>query len=340
MDRGAQKMLTFAWPLAFWLLPLPIIVYLALPRVKKQEAALFVPFYREIARIEQHHKPATSSGIIRAITLILIWGLLVLAASQPQWIGEPVSLPTAGRDLMLAVDISGSMGQEDMFIGRKQVERIELVKKVVNEFIDRRIGDRLGLLLFGTEAYIQVPLTFDRQTVKTLFNEAQLGFAGKKTSIGDAIGLAVKRLKERPEGDRILVLLTDGSNTAGNVEPLKAAELAGQTGIRIHTIGVGADEMMIRSFFGNRRVNPSADLDEDTLQQIAGQTGGKYFRARNTEELENIYRLIDELEPVEQESEVFRPMKSLYYQPLAVAFVLSFLMAMFLPVRAFFRGRW
>jgi Ca-activated chloride channel family protein len=247
-------------------------------------------------------------------------------------VGEPIALPTVGRDLMLAVDISGSMETEDMFIGREQVTRLALVKQVVNEFIERRVGDRIGLLLFGTEAYIQTPMTFDRQTVKTLLNEAQIGFAGEKTSIGDAIGLAVKRLKEQSDEHRILILLTDGSNTAGSVEPLTATELATQTGVKIYTIGVGADEMMVRSIFGSRRVNPAADLDEDTLQKIAAATGGQYFRARNTAELEEIYQLIDKLEPVQQESEIFRPVKTLFYLPLAAALLLSFLLGLFMTI--------
>jgi len=332
-------MLNFIWPWAFWLLPLPFLVYLGLPRARKQEAALFVPFYQDIISFENRAEAGKGSNIFKVLLMTLTWSLLVLATSRPQWIGEPVALPTAGRDLMLAVDISGSMAQEDMLIGREQVSRITLAKKVVNEFIDRRVGDRIGLLLFGTEAYLHVPLTFDRKTVKTLFSETQLGFAGKKTSIGDSIGLAVKKLKDRPEGGRILLLLTDGSNTAGSVEPLPAAGLAAETGIKIYTIGIGADEMMVRSFFGTQRVNPSADLDEDTLQKISALTGGRYFRARNSKELEEVYRMIDQLEPIEQDSEIFRPIKSLFYLPLAGALLLSFATALLLVIPDIAPGR-
>lgn len=325
-------MLTFLWPWAFWLLPLPLLTFILIPRARKQEAALFVPFYNDVLAFEQQNELSSGSSLARGLLLLLIWSLLVGAVSRPQWVGEAVALPTVGRDLMLAVDISGSMQAEDMVVGREPVTRLVLVKKVVTEFIARRIGDRVGLLLFGTEAYIQAPMTFDRQTVTILLAEAQIGFAGEKTSIGDAIGLAVKRLKERPADNRILILLTDGSNTAGSVEPLTATELAAQTGVRIYTIGVGADEMMVRSFFGSQRVNPSADLDEETLQKIAALTGGKYFRARNTDELEEIYQLIDELEPIQQASEVFRPVKTLFYLPLAGALLLSFLLGLFMTI--------
>lgn len=325
-------MLTFLWLWAFWLIPLPLLVYMVIPKAKKQEAALFVPFYEDVITFEQQKELSSGSSIVKGLLLLLIWCLLVVSVSRPQWVGDPVALPTVGRDLMLAVDISGSMKAEDMVVDRKQVTRLVLVKKVVNEFVERRIGDRVGLLLFGTEAYIQAPMTFDRQTVKTLLNETQIGFAGEKTSIGDAIGLAVKRLKERPDDNRILILLTDGSNTAGSVEPLQATELAAQTGVKIYTIGVGADEMMVRNFLFTQRINPSADLDEDTLQKIADLTGGKYFRARNPEELEKIYLLIDELEPIQQESEIFRPIKTLFHLPLAVALVLSFLFSLFMTV--------
>lgn len=321
-------MLTLHWPWIFLLLPLPWLVYKAAPKAVKEETPLFVPFYNDLEEVVQQ-RPASSRRRLAAIILLsIIWLLLLLAGSRPQWIGDPVALPVSGRDLMLAVDISGSMALEDMVVNGEPVARIFMVKRVVNEFIARRQGDRIGLLLFGTEPYIQAPLTFDRKTVKTLFNEAQLGFAGKQTSIGDAIGLAIKRLKERPAASRVLILLTDGMNTAGKVQPLQAAKLAAQTGVKIYTIGVGADEMVVRSLFGSRRVNPSADLDEETLQKIADLTQGRYFRARNHDELEEIYQLIDKLEPVSQEGVEYRPIKALFYWPLAMALGASFLFAL------------
>ena len=169
-------------------------------------------------------------------------------------------------------------------------------------------------------------MTFDRSTVKQLLDEAQLGFAGEKTAIGDAIGLAIKRLRERPADSRVLILLTDGANTAGEVAPLQAAELAKQTHVKIYTIGVGADQMttpgIFGSSFGSRTINPSLDLDEESLQKIAQLTGGRYFRARNPEELQNIYELLDELEPIEQAEETFRPRKSFTHWPLGIALLL------------------
>jgi Ca-activated chloride channel family protein len=226
-----------------------------------------------------------------------------------------------------------------MTLGVSQVSRLDLVKKVAGDFIDRRVGDRVGLLLFGTNAYIQTPLTFDRKTVKAMLDEAMIGFAGKQTSLGDAIGLAVKHLRERPARSRVLVLLTDGSNTSGNVEPLTAAKLASETGVKIYTIGIGAEEMAVQGFFGRQRFNPSADLDEETLQKIASVTGGSYFRARNPEELERIYRDIDRVEPVAQESLIYRPVRALYFMPLAGGLVLSFLLALGLAVPGWLAAR-
>jgi Ca-activated chloride channel family protein len=166
-------------------------------------------------------------------------------------------------------------------------------------------------------------LTFDRVTVDTLLREAVIGLAGKETAIGDAIGLAVKRLRDQPQNSRVLVLLTDGANTAGELSPVKAAQLAAEENLKIYTIGIGADEMLVRSLFGTRRVNPSADLDEKTLKAIAQTTGGRYFRARDTAELEKIYGLLDALEPVEKDPQAFRPTRALYYWPLAGALAIA-----------------
>lgn len=220
---------------------------------------------------------------------------------------------------MLAIDISPSMQETDMPLNGREATRLQVVKSVVSEFIEQRRGDRLGLILFGSQPYIQAPLSFDTVTIDTLLQEAFLGMAGDATSIGDAIALGVKRLRERPEQSRVLILMSDGANTSGEIPPEKAAQLAQQEQVKIYTVGIGADEMYRRSFFGTRKVNPSADLDEDMLTLIAQQTGGQYFRARNTEELNQIYSLINALEPLEQETRSYRPTKALFYWFLAAA---------------------
>ena len=315
-------MIHFGWPWLVLLLPLPLLVrYFLRPAESVSEAALRVPFINEfnLEGNNEHHIAVKKHLFWLAI---LAWVLLILAVMRPQWLGDFIEIPISGRDLMLAVDLSGSMEEEDFIIKDQRVNRLTATKWVAGQFIERRIGDRLGLILFGEQAYLQTPLTFDRVTVKTLLDESAIGLAGQATAIGDAIGLAVKRLREQDEKSRVLVLLTDGANTAGAVEPLAAADLAAREGLKIYTIGIGADQMIVRSFFGTRRVNPSTELDEKTLKAIADKTGGRYFRARDTEELEKIYVLLDELEPIEKDVQRFRPQTALFYWPLAAALFL------------------
>jgi Ca-activated chloride channel homolog len=319
-------MLEFAWPWLLLLIPLPLAIYWLAPRREQQELAIKVPFFQQLAAASTSRDSAMVFRWLHKLLLVSIWLSCVFAAARPQWVGEPISLPANGRDLLLAVDISGSMETPDMSFEGRELQRVDVVKYVVGDFVERRQSDRLGLILFGSQAYLQAPLTFDRVTVQKLLQEAQLGFAGQQTAIGDAIGLAVKRLRDRPADSRVLVLLTDGANTAGEVDPRQAADLAKLAGIKIYTVGVGADEMVQQTFFGRRTVNPSADLDEGTLRYIAEQTGGLYFRARNPEELIQIYGELDKLEPIEQKDATFRPIKALYYWPLAVALCLSLLL--------------
>lgn len=330
-------MLELLWPYALALLPLPWLVWRFWPTASGEDAALRAPFFdawRELQEQGDSLGGRPFSLLVPAL-LCLIWFALLVSLSRPTWIGEAISLPATGRDLLIAVDISGSMQVEDMHIGRNRVQRIDAVKQVLAEFIERRRGDRMGLILFGTNAYLQAPLTFDNNTVRRFLLEAQLGFAGRETAIGDAIGLSVKRLRDRPADSRVLILLTDGANTAGAVQPDEAARLAADYGIRVHTIGIGADKMLVPglfgSSFGSRTVNPSSDLDEETLMNIASETGGRYFRARNPAELVDIYRLLDQLEPVDQEEATYRPQRSLFHWPLGLAFLCSLLLAWVRP---------
>lgn len=338
-------MFEFQWPWIFVLLPLPILVrWLSKAQNRASGAALRVPFFAQLRSLSgEQNTPAVSGNKFHLLLLSLLWLALLGACARPIWIGDAVAMPTNGRDLMLAVDISGSMSQEDMIIQDEALPRLTVVKAVVNQFVEQRRGDKLGLILFGSQPYIQSPLTFDLDTVNTLMNEAQVGFAGKQTAIGDAIGFAIKRLRERPENSRVVVLLTDGADTASNLKPLEASKLAAAEKIKIYTIGVGATEMRVPGIFGSnfgaRTVNPSADLDEGTLQSIADTTGGVYYRARNPAELQAAYAAIAALEPVEQEQEMLRPERSLLHWPLLAAAGLWLLLGLgrnlpALPVRS------
>jgi Ca-activated chloride channel family protein len=317
--------ITFSLPWLFLTLPLPLLVMWLMPRASSsQPETIRVPFYAQIQ--SQQVQQTSQTSRLWLLLAMIIWALLVTSAARPQSIDEPIQLPVLGRNLMLAVDLSGSMEADDMIIGNRQLTRLSAVKVVAGEFIDRRVGDRLGLILFGDRAYLQAPLTLDRKTVKTLLHESVIGLAGKKTAIGDAIGLAVKRLRKEPEENRVMILLTDGSNTAGSIEPLKAADLAAQEKIRIYTIGVGAESRMVRGVFGiNRMV--SSDIDEETLQAISDKTGGQYYRAKDVDSLLQIYSLLDEVEPVAEDAETYRPINELYYWPLLAALLLSMLLA-------------
>ena len=319
-------MLSWQWPLLFYLLPIPLLVRWLLPAKEQAPQAIRVPFYEELTTLQASRQHRSAPVWLQALCIALIWICLIAAAARPTWVGDPVPLPQEGRDLMLAVDISKSMEQEDMQAPAGYASRINAVKAVVGNFIEKRVGDRIGLILFGQQGYLQTPLTFDTNTVNQQLQEARSGFAGNATAIGDAIGLAIKRLRDRPAESRVVVLLTDGANTAGT-DPRQAADIAAEANIRIHTVGVGSDSKVVRSLFGTRRVNPSSELDEETLSYIAEATGGQYFRAHNPTELLSIYDYIDELEPMPEE-QTFRPSMSLFHWPLALALLLSGLMVL------------
>ncbi len=318
-------MFEFAWWWVLFALPLPLLVYLLPAKERPQGAALRLP---HLTGIQVTGTAPVERKRSRMMLASLAWIALVLAAARPQWLGEPVSIPAEGRDLMIAVDLSGSMKMDDMEVNGRQVDRLVMIKHVLDDFIQRRVGDRLGLILFADTAYLQAPLTYDRSTVAQLLDEAVIGLVGDQTAIGDAIGLAARRFEKREKSNKVLILLTDGQNTAGAISPSEAKELAEQQGITVYTIGVGADKMLVRSLFGTRQINPSQELDEGMLTDIAKSTGGQYFRARDTESLEQIYQTLDELEPIARESQKMRPQTALFYYPLAASLLLTLLIAL------------
>jgi Ca-activated chloride channel family protein len=315
-------MFEFAWPWMLLALPLPWAARRWLPALaQRHDAALRVP---DLGDFEGSAAGASRlySGATQGLAL-LAWALLVGASANPRWLGEPVGVAASGRDLMLVVDLSESMQVQDFLLDDQPVDRLVALKRVALDFVARRTGDRVGLVLFGEQAYLNVPLTFDRATVARMLEETTIGLAGRSTAIGDAIGLAAKRLRDQAATHKTIILMTDGANTSGQVDPMRAAELAAAAGLRIYTVGIGADEMVVNQLFGRIRVNPSQDLDEDTLRAIAKATGGKYFRARDVAELEKIYAEIDRLEPVARDEEHFRPVRPLFSWPLAAAVLLA-----------------
>jgi Ca-activated chloride channel family protein len=320
----------FAWPWALFALPLPWLAMRLLPAApQRMQAALRVPWQRAIAAMQAMSGDARNVRMRRWLPLIG-WLLLCIAAARPQQLGDIVQPPHSGRDLLLAVDLSGSMGLQDMRLGGESVDRLTAIKAVLGDFLDRRIGDRVGLIVFGTQAYAVTPLTWDRQTVRQQLLTSEVGLAGQNTAIGDAIALAVKRLRAQPQqageqSTRVLILLTDGVNNAGAIEPLKATQIAVAEHLRIYTIGFGGDGQAdpLMGF-----VLPTQDdgVDEDTLRTIAQQTGGRYFRARDAETLAGIYAELDRIEPSLRAGRVERPRAELYPWPLAAALLIGILL--------------
>lgn len=311
-------MLEFLASWVFILLPLPLLTYWLLPAHKPKEQAALRVASNQIFSDDRTSNVSTAEGPL--IVFAILWVLLISSAAQPQWIGEAIVAPTQARELILAVDLSASMQEEDMRVNGRWVDRLTMVKSVLKEFIEKRKGDRIGLILFADNAYVQAPLTFDLDTVQQMLDESFLGLVGKRTAIGEAIGLAVKRFDNKPDSNRVLVLLTDGENTAGNISPEQALELAIAKEVTIYTIGVGSEQGRQVGFFQR-----ASGIDESSLTQIAQATNGQFFRATDTNQLSKIYATLDQLEEIEANVETMRPQSALFFWPLSLALVISML---------------
>lgn len=297
----------------FAALPLPLLIRRFFPKYSDKESSLIVPFFHEVS--EQFSK-TQSKSILWLSLAILAWISLVLASARPQWIDEKVNVSVTGRDLLIALDISGSMQQMDFSVSN--TSRFEAVRQIAGDFMRRRAGDRVGLILFGSQPYLYAPLTLDVDTVVEFLNGSQVGFAGQRTAIGDTIGFAVKVLRERPAENRILILLTDGENSAGSLEPLQAMQLAVEHGVRIFVIGIGPN------YEPSQRTNP-AFQSRFVLPTIAESTGGVYFHASNSRMLEDVYKTIDQFEPIEGDEKTRTSVTELYPWPLGFSiFILAF----------------
>lgn len=326
-------MLEFQWLWVFLLLPLPWLVNRYGKRLDvNRQSSVAVPFIDELVTAGASVSRGLG-GERKSVCWwlgLLSWIFLVISAANPYWLGEPVPQEQKGRDIMLAVDLSDSMQAQDFILRGRRLDRLTATQIVAKDFIERRKGDRIGLVLFGTQAYLQTPLTADLKTVQQFLNEAAIGLAGKRTAIGDAIGLTIKHLNTTDNPEKIMVLLTDGTNTAGVLEPLQAAELAKAEGVKIYTIGIGGELQVQQGFMGFFQMNQTPELDEELLRSIAATTGGKYYRARNFEELMDIYNQLDLVEPIAIEGNEYRPITSLYVLPL-VCGILLLCLAVVLP---------
>ncbi len=310
----------FAWPWMILLLPLPWLLR-RWWRPAPPGQALHLPQPDvQLSTVAQSRAHGVAPWLLG-----LAWLCLLAAAARPQWLGPPQAQQRSGRALMLAVDLSGSMRTRDMELAGHAVSRFGAVEAIAGDFISRRSGDEMGLILFGSQAFLVTPLTYDLSAVRAQLQGAAVGLAGSQTAIGDAIAVAVKRLSALPEQARVVVLLTDGVNNAGSIAPREAARAAKAAGVRLYTIGIGATQMRIPGFFGTQLVNPSADLDADMLTAIARATGGRFFRATDSSELAEAYRTINALEPMPQLGPSLRPRHELFRWPLLVSLALLLL---------------
>ena len=310
-------MFEFAWPWMLALLPLPLLAWWLLPPYRARQASVQIPFFEQLATATGQ-TPQRGAVVLRrrAIQMgaaVVIWILVVTALARPQWVGDPVTREVSARDLILAIDISGSMDQRDFHTpDGATLTRLDGVKRVIKDFIARRHGDRVALILFGTKAYVQVPFTQDLETATELLEQTQVGMAGQQTAIGDTIGLAIKTLQNSTASQKMLILLTDGNDTASRVPPEHAADIARQNDVVVYTVGVGDPAAS-----GENRV------DLGILQSVATTTGGRFFRAENGAQLQAIYADIDRLAPARLDTLSWRPKLPLFQWPLGAAVILS-----------------
>ncbi len=326
-------MFEFDYPWLFALLPAPLLTWWLLPPYRERRRSVRVPFFEQVAAAADA-EPARGGVRMRrsaaqGLVAILCWVLIVTALARPQFVEPPIERIEPARDLLLAVDLSGSMDTPDMLDPEgRRIQRLDAVKRVLDDFVTRREGDRLALIVFGNQAFLQAPFTQDHDLVQTLLEQTEARMAGPQTMIGDAIGLSIKTFESSEAEDRVLVLLTDGNDSGSKVPPKKAAEIAAQDGIVIHTVAVGdpSSSARVRHAGGGQ----AEQVDVETLEAVAAATGGETFRADDREQLEDIYRRIDELNPIEVETISFRPTRPLYYWPLgaAVALILAYQLVM------------
>ena len=314
-------MIVFAYPIALLLLIIPFLIYFLTPAVKGMHGeALKVPFIADLKRIAISagglwKSPSSDSKLSKNFWLLyFIWLLLIIACARPQLVGEPIRLKNEARDIMLVLDISTSMLEDDFALYGRRITRLDAVKNVVSSFADKRANDRIGLILFGTRAYLQSPLTFDKSTVKDILWSMKAGMAGNSTSIGDALGLALKNLRENNSKDKVIILLTDGESNDGSLSLSQAIKLAADENIKVYTIGVGAPNIFFKAL-----AMSAPGVDEVAMKALAKVTEGQYFRAENTTELQKIYQIIDKLEPTSNDQRFIQETTELYYIPLLIA---------------------
>ncbi len=310
--------LELAWPAALLLLPLPILAWVLLPPYRERLESVRVPFFAQVASATGT-RPRRGAAVLRRTLLQwalapLLWAAVVLAVARPEWVEPPLHKKETARDLLLAVDLSQSMETRDFKApdGRR-LDRLEAVKLVLDDFISRREGDRIGLVVFGDAAYLQAPFTRDRTACRMLLDETTVGMAGPHTVIGDAIGLGIRLFEASEAKHRVLVLLTDGNDTGSKVPPEKAAQLAARRGVTVHTVGVG-----------NPAGSGETRVDVETLRRIAATTGGRSYLAQDRERLAGIYAELDRIEPRELQTASFRPRRPLYHWPLGAATLVVF----------------
>lgn len=304
---------SFAWPWLLALLPLPWLVRRFAPPVPPRDASLRVPWGERLVAVGGRLVPARARAQA-PLLLWAAWALLCMAAARPQQLGDPIQPPQSGRDMMLALDLSGSMANHYMRFGGRIVPRVVVAKAVLADFLERRAGDRVGLVVFGDRAYVLTPLTRDLDTVHEQLAGAEAGLAGMHTALGDAIALSTRRLIALPARQRVLVLLTDGVNEGGVIDPIKAAALARDAGVRIHTIAIDDES------------DDDGGLGEATLAEVARMTGGRTYVARDVDALVGIYSEIDRIEPGRFAGRPLRPRVERYPWPLAAACVCALLM--------------